>query len=330
MSSLKSLFFKNPVIQAGFFILCVSILPTSCVRTFDKSQKIVIQIEEQTLTAQEFGQQLARRLKDLDALSAKDPNVVDRSKEEIVKSFISKSLTTLWAKEMKILLSEADLEKEITSIRSGFQDDVSFRQVLAEQNITFNDWKEALKSRLLEKTLFKELGKKVTPPSPQDIEAYYKSNKDSFKQGEKIYLRQIILSNEAQADLLRKDIGKKDFAEMAKKYTEGQDRNSGGLIGWIEKGSVEYFDPLFKMPIGTVSKTISSPFGFHIVKIERKMPARTLTLDEAKPEIQKKLVALKEQALYISWLDEQIKKHKVLKDSELINHIQVVTKGLNE
>jgi len=331
MMILSSCFqFKNPAIKTGFFIF-LSLVLSSCDLLDRKIQeKVVVQVDDQKLTAKDFSQQLARRLKDLDALSAKDPNIISRSKEEIIKAFITRSLTIRWAQQNKITISEVEIENEVRNIRSAFPDDLAFRKVLAEENISFSEWREGIKYTLLEKAVFKAFQKKIQPPTDTEIKNFYDANKDFYRHKDKIYLRHILVADLARAEVLKKDLAKVDFQELAKKYSIAPDAKEGGLIGWIEKGSVDYFDPLFGKPLGSVQGPIESPFGVHLIRVERKLAAGITPLDEARPSIIKRILAAREQSEYISWLDKQIREIKISKDWDFLNSIQVQTKGRNE
>ena len=91
---------------------------------------------------------------------------------------------------------------------------------------------------------------------------------------------------------------------------------------------MDYFDPLFN--VGSGVQTIKSPFGIHLIRVEKKAPASTLSLEEVKPQIIRALRAQREQAEYVAWLDAQLRSSKVLKDYELMNSIKVDTRGTND
>jgi peptidyl-prolyl cis-trans isomerase C len=128
---------------------------------------------------------------------------------------------------------------------------------------------------------------------------------------------------------LRSQVKSKDFAELAKKYSIAPEGKAGGLVGWIEIGTVDFFDPLFKTAVGSVTQ-LKSPFGFHVVKVEKKAPASISTLEEVRNQILRTLTAQREQAEFVKWLDAQLRSSKVLKDSELVNSIIVETRTENE
>lgn len=317
---------KSPVI-AGLFVLSLSLM--GCPSSYQKlSTKPVEKVNDHVLTSKQFANQLARRLRNFDALAAKDPNNIHRIKEEILRDFLVKSLTLDWARAQNIVISETMLDKEVDKLRGNYPDDLSFRRALAQENLSFSEWREELRYSLVEKEVFKKLNEKVKAPSDEEIKRYYEDNKERYKRKERIYIRQIVVDEDAKADAIKTDLKTTDFAELAKKYSITPEGKTGGVVGWIEKGTVDYFDPLFSA--GSGLQTVKSPWGVHLVRVEKKAPATTLSLDEVKPQILRALRAQREQAEYVAWLDAQLRSSKVLKDYDLMNSIKVDTRGSND
>lgn len=322
-------FLKSPALT-GLFILSLLGMGTACTSNYQKlSSKPVVKVNDHVLTAKEFSNQLARKLKDLDALTAKDPSTVHRTKEELLRSFIVKSLTLDWARANSLVVTEGDLDKEVDKYRANYPDDLSFRRLLAQENLSFSEWREELRYTLVERAVFKKLNERVKPPTDNEIKHFYDEHKEQFKKKERIYLRQIVTDEQGKADLLKTQVKTKDFAELAKKYSVAPEGKAGGLVGWIEIGTVDFFDPLFKSGVGSVTQ-LKSPFGFHVVKIEKKAPAGITPLEEVRNQIVRTLTAQREQAEFVKWLDAQLRSSKVLRDNELINSIVVETRTENE
>ncbi|MGZ3773753.1 MAG: peptidylprolyl isomerase [Pseudobdellovibrionaceae bacterium] len=320
-------FFKSPV-TAGLFIF-ISLSLTGCPSNYQKiSTKPVEKVNERVLTSQQFANQLARHLRNFDALAAKDASNIHRVKENILKDFLVKSLTLDWARSQNISISEAELDKEVDKLRANYPDDLSFRRALVQENLSFSEWREELRFSLVEKEVFKKLGEKIKNPTDDEIKHYYEDHKDRFKRKERIYIRQIVVDDASKADAIKVDLKTKDFSELAKKYSTTPEGKIGGVVGWIEKGTVDYFDPLFS--VGSTLQTIKSPFGFHLIRVEKKIGATTLPIEEVKIQITKALKAQREQAEYVAWLDAQLRSSKVLRDYDLINSITVQTKGSND
>lgn len=320
-------FQKSPAVTGLFIFLALWL--AGCNLSSQKiSAKPVQQVNEHVLTTKQFANQLSRRLRHFDALAAKDPNNIHRVKEEILRDFLVRSLTLDWARAQSIQVSESELDAELNRLRANYPDDLSFRRSLAQENLSLSEWRDELRYSLIEKEVFKRLNQKLKPLTEEEIRRYYEENKEKFKKKERIYLRQIVVNEEAKADAIKQDLKTQDFAGLAKKYSLTPEGKTGGVVGWIEKGSVDYFDPLFTA--GSNVQTVKSPWGVHLIKVERKAPANTAPLDEVRNQIKRTLTAQREQAEYVAWLDAQLRSSKVLKDSDLINSIRVDTKGTHD
>ncbi len=321
-------FCKNPV-SAGFFILNALLsfgFLSGCHWRSDVGNKPVLQVNEHKITAKEFADRLARQLKDFDALSAKDANIVKRAKEEILRNYILENIVIDFASTQKISVTDEDLEKDINDVRASYPDDISFRRMLAEDNLSLQSWKEQRRMSLLYKIVFKKIGENLVPPTAVEIQKYYEENKDRYKHKERIYMRQIVTDDLSKAQSLKEELKKKDFAELAKKYSVSPEAKAGGLVGWVERGAVDIFDKAFTLPANGTSQVLESVYGFHIFKVEKKESAGFYSLEQVKKEVTQALMARKEQAEFSSWLDKQIRSSRVLRDNDLLAAIIVETK----
>jgi peptidyl-prolyl cis-trans isomerase C len=301
-----------------------------CVGSFQKfSGQTVIQVNDHSMTAREFSILLAHNLKDLDAITVKDPGHLEFIKKKILKDFITRGLTLDYARSQNLVVEEKTLDQEVDQIRSSYPDDLTFRRELALQNQSFSEWREAIRFRLIEKLVFSKINEKTKPPSDDELKAYYEERKDFFKRKNRIFIQQIVLAEEGRAEFIKNELKKRSFEDLAKRYSITPEGKSGGIVGWIEAGTVEYFDPLFSKPIGQVHGPLKSPFGFHLIRIEKKSTSPILGFDEVKAVLLRELLAKKEQSNFIAWLDSQARASRVLKNIDLINSIQVSTRSEN-
>ncbi len=113
---------------------------------------------------------------------------------------------------------------------------------------------------------------------------------------EQIHARQILVLNEATANLIKKALDSgSDFATQAYVY----DPLAGGDLSWFPRGYLTQPDveaAAFALQPGEISAVIPTSFGYHILMVIERDPARKLSPDARR--------ALQHTALQ-AWLDER-------------------------
>lgn len=166
--------------------------------------------------------------------------------------------------------------------RSGFQTPEEFRRWLTE-----NQRKAALRNRLISK--LREEGKlKPVQPTEKEMRAYFDLFKDQLPaRPATISFRNVIVAPKAspealerarlQADSIVRELRKgADFATAAKRFSQDPaSQEQGGDLGWFRRGQmVKEFEAIaFSQRPGVVSDPVESPFGFHIIQVQRIQPA---------------------------------------------------------
>jgi len=302
---------------------------TACTWTGSSmSQKPVLDVNGKQMNAQQFAQELAYRLKDNDALSAKDPKLVKVTKAKIAEDFIVQTMVEAWAKENGVLLKAEDLEARIQDIQKNYPDDLAFQQALAEEGQTFKEWRDRLQASLLQKQVVMKLQEKVTPPTEADLQTYYNEHKGEFSERETAQIRQILVETESDAKIMEGELKKgKSLTELAKKYSVSPEGPQGGNVGWVENGQSDVFEPAFHMKVGRRSPIVKSAFGYHIFELVARRPARTRSYADAKQDVKRILMEKNEHSLYLAWLEQQTRKARVYRDQAFIDGLKVETRA---
>ncbi|MFZ5950852.1 MAG: peptidylprolyl isomerase, partial [Candidatus Rifleibacteriota bacterium] len=82
--------------------------------------------------------------------------------------------------------------------------------------------------------------------------------------------------------------GGKDFAELAR--SRSQDTGSaakGGDLGAFARGSMvkPFEDMAFTSNVGQISEPVRTQFGYHLIKVEEKIPEKVRSIDEVRAEL---------------------------------------------
>ncbi len=142
--------------------------------------------------------------------------------------------------------------------------------------------------------------------SEKEIKEYYKKNIDKFKVPAEVKVRHILIKPKndtisAQMEALKEAkkiremaIKGANFAELAKKYSQGPSAKNGGELGWFKRGEMvpEFEKAAFSLKKGEISEPVKTRFGYHIIKVEDIKKGRTKSLKEVKNQI---VEALKEE-----------------------------------
>jgi len=287
--------------------------------------KPVVQVENIKFSAKDFSTELANRLKDFDALAAKDPRILAVQKEQVVNDFVIFAVIDLWFAENKLSVSKEELDEEIKRISSTYPNDSSFREALSDAGTTFAAWSKKTESSLKKKKLLEVLRKAAAPITEAELLSYYNSNKNRYEQKEVISLAHILVADENQAEIVMKLLKKQKFTEVAKDYSSAYLPDTQDSFGWVEKGYMIELDRGFKVAPGAIIGPVKMADGIHIFKLLEKKPYKIKSYAEAKNEVVADVNSLREKALFASWLDTQFKRYSIKKNKAVLDSIKVET-----
>lgn len=98
----------------------------------------------------------------------------------------------------------------------------------------------------------------------------------------------------------------KNFAEIAKKYSEGKSAADGGGMGWFQSDQLiaGLAEKVFAVKVGETTGIIETELGFHIVKVEERKKEEDLEMAKISQIFVKK-------NNFADWLAEKIKERKI-------------------
>jgi peptidyl-prolyl cis-trans isomerase SurA len=205
------------------------------------------------------------------------------------------------AGDTSITVADADVaqtvDRQVQQIRSQFPSDQEFLRQLRQAGFGTQDeyrkWmseqarRSELQRRLVQK--YQSEGKMVrVAVSDQDVNEAYERAKATFpKRPPAVTFRQLVIPTtatqqaldraRAKAESLLAEIRRgADFEQVARR--ESQDsasREQGGDLGWNRRGELvpEFEHMMFALPPGQVSPIVFTPYGFHIIRVDRSKPS---------------------------------------------------------
>jgi len=136
--------------------------------------------------------------------------------------------------------------------------------------------------------------------SPDEAKKYYDSRKDALKTPKQVRVGDILIKAGPQdtpdqleakkkkaEEILEKAKKTKDFASLAKQYSEANNASRGGDVGWVQRGTLgeQMESVLFSMKAGDLSPVLAGRDGFHILKVEEVKEEKQKSFEEVKDQI---------------------------------------------
>lgn len=265
--------------------------------------RFLVQPREKLLRSQYHDQELVNKIKEARAAALKD--LIDR--QLIIQAF----------KKDNYQIPDHFIDERMHEIiRESFGGDRNtFIKTLEAQNYTLGEFKKMESEKMIVQAMRARNVKLNVVASPAKVDEYYKAHREDFTSKEQIKLRLIMIpshssdgnaaAQKAMADEIHgKLVNGAEFDRMAQIYSEDSTRERGGDWGWIERKTLA--GPLekaaFDLSVGKVSRIVEFGGNYYILKVEGKHGGDTKSLEQARPDIEKKLLQLEAQGLQERWL----------------------------
>jgi len=159
--------------------------------------------------------------------------------------------------------------------------------------------------------------------SDSEAKSFYDKNIDKFKESESMKARHILVDSEkkakdiiAQLKNLKGDALKDKFIELAKTKSTGPSGKNGGDLGKFTKAQMvpAFSKAAWELNSGEISSTpVKTKFGYHIIYLEKKIPASTVAYRDVKDKI---IASLKQQqfSIKIREIAKELKSKAKIKD----------------
>ena len=195
----------------------------------------------------------------------------------------------------------------------------ALKDSLLQQGKDLEDVQEDIRKDMLIGFLLNEHVYSKITVSPEEMRRYYEDHPGEFEVARSTTIIHVFLPRAAfdtpeearlrAGELYRKTHDGADITEIARKHSRGPKAPIGGVWDNVHAGAfrkeVDFF--VFSMAQGELSPVIETGLGYHIVKVIKNRPAKTLTFEEAQHSIHEKIYEKKfryRRAMYLKDLEK--------------------------
>lgn len=300
------------ILAAGGTAVYLSLTPEST-KPAEPDVVVVAQVNGKPITARDFNEKYSRFTLRFHVPVTQSPSAANELKMGFLNKLIETELLLQEAGVRGLTVSEEELDREINHLKEDYPKD-TLNEALEKIGMKLEEWREDRKEKLLIDKLIQREIDSVIHVSDDEIKEYYEANKDQFQQPLMVKARQIVVSTEEEANELRSKLLKgEDFAELARLHSLSPDAQSGGDLGVFAKGQMpeEFDEVVFRYRVGSISRVVKSPYGYHIFKVEDRIRPRLRKLDEVRDEIASVIFQGRQESFFKEWLDSLKKQAKI-------------------
>ena len=275
---------SSPVIARGRFLAALGFLVLSSATGCGKKDAVLARVGSKTVTASEFHHEL--------------DGVPFTSGEYLQTLPGRKELLELLVRR-KVVLSEAE--------RSPVAATPDVKEKLARMEAEIERQKGEARERLIVGEFIRSLREGELKVSDEDVRKFWSGERE-------VKAAHILVSDEAVAKNVLEKLKKGEpFGPLARKFSE--DAVTGrqdGDLGYLLRGTLvpEFENALFALKAGETSGIVTSPYGFHVIRVTDERKLSETPFDKVSGRIR----AILEKQRFQSWIDQTRKRYKISTD----------------
>lgn len=212
----------------------------------------------------------------------------------------------------------------LVSERAG-GDRAKFEEMLDKEGLRIDEFEGRIEKLVVVEIMMREHVSRHADTSPEDVLEFYRAHPDRFVRQPRFRMQRIMLAKDKKGRSLeqvrqlektiRTELDKgASFGELAKKYSDGANRENGGITDWLKPADFAMLEKMLaKLSPGEVaSEPLDRPGAIYFIKLADREDGGARSLDGAlKKEIKRFLDARDEVGRRQEYLHEVAKRHFV-------------------
>jgi parvulin-like peptidyl-prolyl isomerase len=267
-------------------------------------EAIVIRVGDRVITRTQY----ARRLHDAGAeieQTATSPAEVASKKEEVRKNLSNDLIAELLIKDradrLGITVTPDEIKEALVRLKEqyGLKTDKEFEDSLRKSGMARADMEARLHDTILTNKVFGRELRSREDLSDKELRDRYDREKERYRLPERARLREIIVikpddptkveAARERAKALAAQSRTDDFAKLATTSSDSGTKDKGGDLGEVTRGELlpDLDKAVFNAQSGAVLGPIETKSGWHILKVEARLPSEVPAFESVKDRLRK-------------------------------------------
>jgi len=259
--------------------------------------RIIAIVDDDVVMQSELEQQVDRMRGEL-RRQGTEPPPISVLRRQVLERLVLQKIQLQLAERTGVEVTEESLDRAIEDIAKKNQLSFDqFREILASEGYDYNVFRMDIKQEILVARLRREEVDKRVQVSEREIDNYLLNEQGGADNDGEYDVAHILISIPSGAtDAEREEARRRadeayarigageDFSNVAVAMSDAQDALDGGSLGWRSLNQIPslFSDLVRNYEEGQVSEVITSPNGYHIVKLKGKRTGATVMLEQTK------------------------------------------------
>ncbi|MGZ5958815.1 MAG: peptidylprolyl isomerase [Myxococcaceae bacterium] len=226
--------------------------------------------------------------------------------KKALDAMIDEKLVDSELRELKVSISDKEVDAAVEEVKKSYNlTDEQLSLAVAKEGLTLTEYREQMRKQIARYKLINEKVRKNIKVSEADVKSEYDRMMRSEGEDYEVHIRHILIAVSRSAPQPQVEEARRkataiaaearqpgvDFAELAKKRSEGSSSSDGGDLGFFKRGTMvpEFEKVAFSLKTGEVSDPVRTQFGWHVLKLEEIRKLGMKPLAEVRPEIEERL-----------------------------------------
>jgi parvulin-like peptidyl-prolyl isomerase len=250
-----------------------------------------------------------------------DPGAL-KDRNSVLQLLVEETLVDQQVKRLELQASDQEVEAQIRTIikRNG----ISIGQLqerLKQLGTTMEDYRSGIKRQIERRNLIDREIKPSLEVTEEQLRHFY--IRQSAGKDTQYKLAHILCKDQSKAETLYKNLkgAPEQFAQVAKESSEDSaTAENGGDLGFLTLSSLsnELKRVVPKLPLGTVSKPVKTPAGYHLLRVLDTRSSDFASLSrEQKEGLRNQMVNSEVEKKMLLWLERKKSEAHIVKTDEV-------------
>lgn len=267
-------------------------------------EAIVVRVGDRIITRSQYERRMNEAFAELEQTSP--PDQISARRQEVRKRFTEELINELLIKDradrLGITISEGEIKDAIVRLKQQYNitTDEQFEASLRQSGMTVADMEARLRDTLITNKVFARELRNRGDLEDRELRERYDREKERYRLPERAHLREIVIlrpenaaniegararANEVAASVR----GGADFAKAAAEASESGTKEKGGDLGEVGRGELiaDLDKAVFNANAGAVIGPIETRSGWHILKVEQRLPSEVPAFESVKDRLRK-------------------------------------------